>query len=87
MVAPGPYRAPILKALAETLVAITDRMAVSSLHITFSGAEEWAALGALGLQQRRGIQFHWENDGYSTFEDFLAALKQSKRKNIRQVRS
>jgi predicted N-acyltransferase len=56
------------------------------VHITFSTAEEWAELGARGFQQRRGIQYHWENNGYSTFEDFLADLKQSKRKSIRQVR-
>jgi predicted N-acyltransferase len=42
-------------------------------------------LGALGLHQRRGIQYHWENDGYETFNDFEMALKQSKRKSIRQV--
>lgn len=35
--------------------------------------------------QRTGIQYHWENPGYSTFEDFLSALKQPKRKNIRQA--
>jgi len=86
MVPPSPLRPAILKALAETLVSITDQLGVSSLHITFSSAEEWGALGALGLQQRRGIQFHWENDGYGCFDDFLAALKQSKRKSIRQVR-
>ena len=55
------------------------------MHITFSTSAEWAELGARGFQQRRGIQYHWENNGYNTFEDFLADLKQSKRKSIRQV--
>lgn len=55
------------------------------MHITFSTGEEWAALGSQGWQQRRGIQYHWDNEGYSSFEDFLAQLKQSKRKSIRQV--
>jgi predicted N-acyltransferase len=58
---------------------------VSSLHVTFPTGEEWAALGSLGFQQRRGIQYHWENRGYGTFDDFLGDLKQRKRKNIRQV--
>jgi predicted N-acyltransferase len=58
---------------------------VSSVHITFSSGEEWAALGGLGWGQRRGIQYHWDNEGYSCFEDFLAQMKQSKRKSIRQV--
>lgn len=55
MAAPGPAprRAAIIKALAETLVALTEALGASSLHVTFSEAEEWAAMGALGLQQRR----------------------------------
>lgn len=60
---------------------------MSSLHVTFPTGEEWATLGSLGFQQRRGIQYHWSNRGYATFDDFLADLKQRKRKNIRQVRA
>ena len=60
-------------------------LGVSSLHVTFPTGEEWAALGSMGFQQRRGIQYHWENRGYDTFDDFLADLKQRKRKSIRQV--
>ncbi|WIA34378.1 hypothetical protein OEZ86_012714 [Tetradesmus obliquus] len=86
LVQPGQLAATVLKALAQTLLTITDEMGVSSLHVTFPTGEEWAALGALGFQQRRGIQYHWENRGYSSFEDFLADLKQSKRKSIRQER-
>lgn len=56
LAAPGALRPAIVKALAETLVAVTDKIGVSSLHVTFANADEWAALGALGLQQRRGIQ-------------------------------
>ncbi len=58
---------------------------MSSLHLTFNTAEESNALAEVGYLQRSGIQYHWENRGYTTFEDFLADLKQSKRKNIRQV--
>jgi hypothetical protein len=68
------------------MVSSAGELGVSSLHVTFPTGEEWAALGSLGFQQRRGIQYHWENRGYNTFDDFLADLKQRKRKNIRQVR-
>ena len=64
----------------------SDQFAVSSLHLTFNTAEESSSLAEVGYLQRSGIQFHWENRGYTTFEDFLSDLKQSKRKNIRQVR-
>jgi predicted N-acyltransferase len=59
---------------------------VSSLHITFNTEDEWREMGQAGWLKRTGLQYHWENDGYSTFDDFLAALKQSKRKSIRQER-
>ena len=62
-----------------------DQFGVSSLHMTFNTADEANALAQLGYLQRSGIQYHWENRGYTTFEDFLADLRQSKRKNIRQV--
>ena len=43
-------------------------------------------LGARGYLQRTHQQFHWENDGYDTFDDFLAALSSRKRKTIRRER-
>eukprot|EP00775_Hariotina_reticulata_P008893 gene8893-9070_t len=86
LVMPGPLQSLVTKAMAKTLLTLTDELGISSLHVTFPTGEEWATLGALGFQQRRGIQYHWENKGYSTFDDFLADLKQSKRKSIRQER-
>lgn len=76
---PHPFPPP------PSLPSLLGELGVSSLHITFPTGEEWAALGSLGFQQRRGIQYHWENRGYATFDDFLADLKQRKRKSIRQV--
>lgn len=39
----------------------------------------------MGYLARTGIQYHWLNRGYSSFDDFLMSLKQSKRNNIRKV--
>ena len=66
-------------------MTVADQFGVSSLHLTFNTADESNTLAELGYLQRSGIQYHWENRGYTTFEDFLADLRQSKRKNIRQV--
>src|SRR6266478_2972107 len=41
----------------------------------------WAA-----AYERAGRQFHWENHGYASFDDFLAALSSRKRKTIRKER-
>lgn len=62
------------------------RVQVSSVHMTFNTEPEWRLAGKAGWQSRIGLQYHWENNGYRTFDDFLAALKQSKRKSIRQER-
>src|SRR5665213_3714618 len=43
-------------------------------------------LGAAGFLLRIGRQFHWENDGYKSFDDFLEALNSRKRKQIRRER-
>ena len=72
--------------LIAAMVALARRHKVSSLHVTFPTQGEWERLGAAGFLQRMGQQFHWENDGYRSFEDFLAALNSRKRKQIRRER-
>ena len=72
--------------LAATLVALAEQSDVSSLHVLFPTEYEADTLEALGMMRREGIQFHWINDGYRDFEDFLSTLEQKKRKNIRAER-
>ena len=68
------------------MVELARQLDVSSLHITFPTREEWVEFGEAGLLQRVGQQFHWENRGYGSFDDFLAALNSRKRKAIRKER-
>jgi len=66
--------------------AVTVQNDLSSAHITFvddAGIEECARRGWL---VRDGVQYHWFNRGYGSFDDFLAALKHSRRKTIRKER-
>lgn len=72
--------------LAATLVALAEQSDVSSLHVLFPTEAEADALAGLGMMRREGIQFHWLNDGYRDFDDFLSTLEQKKRKNIRAER-
>jgi len=72
--------------LIAGLVEIADRRDVSSLHVTFALEPEWRRFGEAGFLQRKGFQFHWNNNGYATFEDFLGALSSRKRKAIRKER-
>lgn len=73
-------------ALAQALAQATEALSLSSCHVTFCTREEWDALGEAGWLQRQGMQFHWTNEGYGTFDDFLAALSSRKRKAIRRER-
>jgi uncharacterized protein len=73
--------------LAQGAIAVAEQNGLSSLHITFCTEDEATALaGQHGLLHRVTQQFHWVNQGYATFDDFLASLSSRKRKNIRKER-
>lgn len=73
-------------ALAQALVKACEELKLSSVHVTFCDAADWSALAAEGWLQRLGMQFHWQNAGYATFDDFLGALSSRKRKVLRRER-
>lgn len=60
---------------------------LSSAHATFIAPDQVSLFEQAGWLIRSDIQFHWENRGYATFEDFLAALSSRKRKDIRKERA
>jgi hypothetical protein len=72
--------------LAGSLVATAKGSKVSSLHILFPDDADAEALRGEGLLERRGVQFHWRNEAYASFDEFLARLSRDKRKKIRQDR-
>ncbi|WP_376088764.1 GNAT family N-acetyltransferase [Roseomonas sp. CCTCC AB2023176] len=73
-------------ALAAALARATESLDLSSCHVTFCTEEEWTALGEAGWLQRVGVQFHWHNHGYATFDDFLGAVSSRKRKALKRER-
>jgi predicted N-acyltransferase len=75
-----------VEVLAGALVQACGEMGLSSVHVTFCQEPEWAALTAAGWLPRLGKQFHWENEGYGCFDDFLGALNARKRKSLRRER-
>jgi predicted N-acyltransferase len=85
---PGPRllgtRPQQLLAAAE---AVTARNGLSSAHITFIDEPGAAECERRGWLIRDGIQYHWFNRGYASFEDFLGALSSRKRKSIRNERA
>ena len=80
---PAEYR----EALWQAAIGIAAQNRLSSLHATFCTADEAEALGGVdGTLHRITQQFHWENRGYGSFDDFLADLSSRKRKMIRKER-
>ena len=72
------------KALVKAALELARE--ASSLHILFARDEDAAVLAGEGFLMRRTVQFHWQNEGYAEFEDFLGRLSHARRKNIRQER-
>ena len=73
--------------LIEAIRARAGELGLSSAHANFGSEADADALAAAGWLARFDWQFHWRNHGWCTFDDFLAALTQRKRKNIRQERA
>ncbi len=76
-----------IPALLETGKAIVKQLKASSLHITFPLREEWLAAGDAGYLLRADRQFHWKNDGYRDFDDFLSRLSSARRKTLKKERA
>ena len=76
----------VADALAGGLIGLCDAVNASSVHVTFAREEEARFLAEHGFLQRTDRQFHWQNEGYQTFEDFLGTLVSRHRKAIRRER-
>jgi predicted N-acyltransferase len=72
--------------LAGALMDHARESGLSSLHVLLAPPRDIDALASAGMLVRDGVQFHWRNAGYTSFEDFLAQLAQPKRKKIRAER-
>lgn len=87
LIAENTDRAATEAALLEAGVTAVEQTGCSSLHITFATEEEWRAAESVGYLLRTDRQFHWENRGYQSFDQFLTELSSSKRKNLRKERA
>jgi len=76
----------IRSALAQGLMALCKATNASSAHVTFARESEWKLLADHGFLQRTDQQFHWHNQDYRSFDDFLATLNSRHRKAIKRER-
>jgi uncharacterized protein len=72
--------------LVAGMIELARQRKLSSVHVNFPEATDFAELGEVGFLQRVGQQFHWTNNGYRDFDDYLAALNHRKRKAVKKER-
>lgn len=81
-------QAAIALALGRQIGTIVDKLHVSSAHVLFPEGEQARLLAESGLLHRYGLQYHWHNPGYVTFDDFLSRFSSKRRNQIkREVRA
>lgn len=73
-------------ALLQAMAEVAEGAGLSSVHLTFCTEDEVTAATGAGWLHRTGMQFHWTNRDYGSFDDFLADLASRKRKALRKER-
>jgi predicted N-acyltransferase len=84
LVHPDADRETVVEALASGARGLADAVDASSVHWLFTSAEQRDALVGQGYLARRSYQFHWHNEGYGSWDDFLGDLRSKRRKEIRR---
>jgi predicted N-acyltransferase len=86
LVRPGIDPAEARTRLLAAALTLCERTGASGVNVTFPKLDEWTFMGEQGFLRRQDQQYHWFNQGYATFDDFLAALSSGRRKTIRRER-
>ncbi|MEN8180771.1 MAG: GNAT family N-acetyltransferase [Pseudomonadota bacterium] len=86
LLCPEQRRDELFPILLKNALQLTEQLDASSFHCLFPLQDEHQFMEQQQLLTRHDCQFHWRNEGYRDFEDFLERLTAKKRKNIRQER-
>jgi len=83
---PGIMAPQAIEALLNAALRHAQEIDASSIHVLFPDGETRATLAGHGYVERIGFQYHWRNQAYRDFADFMDNLKARKRKKIRHER-
>lgn len=86
LVAPSIDAAVGKQALANGITQLTEKLGLSSAHVTFAAQTDVQAMQDAGFLHRTDQQFHFCNDGFESYADFLDTLASRKRKNLKKER-
>jgi len=81
---PGRPRGPLLTMVAEALRDLCVGNKLSSVHVNFCADDEIAPFEAAGFLHRQGVQYHWRNHDYGTFDDYLARMRSKRRVEVKR---
>jgi hypothetical protein len=84
--APGQDRAACVARMAAALRDLCREHELSGVHVNFCREDEVAALEAQGYLLRIGLQYHWRNEGFRCFDEYLAGLRSKRRNQVRRER-
>jgi predicted N-acyltransferase len=79
-------RAAVTRAFVTGLRSLCDQLGLSGAHVLFPPTAEAEQLVGAGMIHRVGVQFHWHNDGYRSFDDYLDGFNAKRRAQIRRER-
>ena len=79
-------RKSLIRLMGQALAKIAGDNKISSVHVNFCLPDEQEALEEVGFLPRVGLQFHWQNRGFSSFDDYLASFRSDRRNKIKRER-
>ncbi len=82
----GADRKGLIRLMGQALAKIAADNKISSVHVNFCLADEQQALEEIGFLPRAGLQFHWQNCGFASFEDYLGSFRSDRRNKIKRER-
>jgi len=86
LTAEGEERGPLIQFIGQALAKIAADNKISSVHVNFCLADERAALEAVGFFPRNGIQYHWQNRRFNSFDDYLGSFRSDRRNKVKRER-
>jgi predicted N-acyltransferase len=86
LTAKGIDRRRWVAALAQAVREICSANDLSGAHVNFCREDERAPLESAGFMPRLGFQYHWRNQGFQSFDDYLASLRSKRRNQVRRER-
>lgn len=84
--AAGEDRAQLIGLMGRALAKIAADNRISSVHVNFCLADEREALEAVGFSARNGIQYHWRNRRFTSFDDYLGSFRSDRRNKVKRER-